>query len=286
MENKVITIKTWQRPYYYKQVLDYLAKCDGIEEYKIIHCMDGTVQAHQMMEAGHPLADQIEGHEPIPKHFGCAGNTRRCFNLGFDYLEKINGSASPSDFVLHLEDDLLPGKDWLTYMEWASDAAGAFWSDANICLITGWNRRLASLSGAHRASEMHLVARRSTPVNEHLTYQGWGLWRDRWEGIKNNFFGIHWNFKEPQAIPYGEEFLKLCRLADDGSWGWPMKMYHMRGRQEIYPLISRVQNIGAHNGRFNQNPEWHAANVYNHVWSEDIPAPDHYEETKDERAMV
>jgi hypothetical protein len=37
---------------------------------------------------------------------------------------------------------------------------------------------------------------------------------------------------------------------------------------EIFPLVSRIQNIGAQEGTYCPGPEWHYHNQYNDYWIE------------------
>lgn len=272
---KVLTIKNWKRPEMYKTVLDYLSKCEGIEDYIIINSVDyvNSVLANQFMDIDKHNGLIIQTYVSA-RPLGCAGNTRFSLELGFDMFK----NPSINDFVLHLEDDLLPGRDWLKFMEWANRS---FFIEEDVFLVTGWHRRSFELTNDEINEMMPLAKRRKTPIKEHLTYQGWGIWRNRWEEFKDDFFGIHWRGAEPAIVHEGEKFLDQINKSDDGSWGWPMKQYWRRGRYEICPLISRIQNIGWENGRFNQSKDWHSKNVFTYTWSDDRVGPYKYELQKE-----
>jgi hypothetical protein len=273
MTDHIITIKTWCRYNYYKDVLDALARCRGIEKYKILNMLDagGGPDSNeiQKLDKTHELKDQIITF-PAQQVYGCAGNTHRSFEFGFSY---------DTDFVIHLEDDTVPSIDYLEYMEWCNEQ---YSEDEEIFVAVGWNRRTDKDTVSYD-SELHLTGIRQSPV----TYQGWGMWRRIWDKVKDGWFGIHWiNGAEPSKIPYGKEFLKLIYKSPDGSWGWPMKNYwpaisNETIRKEVYPYISRIQNIGANRGRFNPDPEWHQANIHTHVWAEDKERTKDFQETKD-----
>lgn len=267
---KVITIKNWRRPDYYRQVLDALQRCDGIAGYRIIDCVDAgypqAVARIRALDREHPLAAQIVTHV-ADSPLGCAGNTRRSLELGF---------REDTDFVIHLEDDTVPARDFLRFMEWS---AASFRDDPDAFVVVGYNR-LTEVP-ADFAQALTRVGKRLSPV----TYWGWGLWRRIWDEVKDDWFGIHWawnlfgvrirRFREPRRIPYGEAFLEMVRKSDDGSWGWPMRNYFPRGRKEVFPHISRCQNIGADGGRFNPSAAWHAEHIHTPVWAAEQPPVDY-----------
>ena len=71
---------------------------------------------------------------------------------------------------------------------------------------------------------------------------------DTWKEIKNS-----WDFKYTH-----------------GGWDINMSKNLRKDRYEIYPEISRIQNIGAKNGIHVCNEEWHLKNHYNEYWIESI----------------
>ena len=52
----------------------------------------------------------------------------------------------------------------------------------------------------------------------------------------------------PHPIPQGEEFLNHVKLTPKGSWANPMAHYWRKGRLEICPHTSFLQNIGKEEG--------------------------------------
>ncbi len=52
----------------------------------------------------------------------------------------------------------------------------------------------------------------------------------------------------PDPIPQGDEFLNYVELTDKGSWANPMAHYWRKGRLEIAPHTSFLQNIGLEDG--------------------------------------
>lgn len=272
---KLITIINWRRPDMYQAVLTSLMNNDGIEDYTLLNYVDPFGQfpdQFRKIDETHPLNGKCQGIRTFvhKKPMGCAGNTGYSFEHAFSLFD----NPRPDDYVLHLEDDVIPGRDWIRFMEWGLET---YFEDKDIFIVTGHNRRNGTIEPARLQREMMLASRREPVTKESLTYQGWGYWRDRWEQCLP-WFGIHWKSSEPFHVKFGEEFLSQVRKANDGSWGWVMKQYWRKRRKEIFPLVSRTQNIGSDRGRFNQNAKWHLENVHSDIWSDQLPGPPQYVE--------
>jgi hypothetical protein len=264
---KVITTTSWRRPHMYQQMLDALAKCDGIENYTILNVMDKDVaqpyaaKFHEEVIKKHKLAKQIITF-PTEVNLGCCRNTWRAWKLGFEHAD---------DFCIYLEDDDLVSADYLRYMEFCNER---FRYDDDVFCAVGYNRRLE----ANIEQEIGLVGKRKSP----RTYLAWGTWRRIWNELEHDWFGIHWapGYKHPDdnaLAPEGEEFLKVTvqhrdERFGDGSWGYPLLKWFPKGRKEVYPLISRCQNIGAVMGRFNSSPEWHRQWIHTPIFAGDLKA--------------
>ena len=228
----IITIKNWIRPYYYKKVLDSLikARCNT----KILNIVDmsgGQFDIFQSMDKDCELdIETIRGERS-----GCAGNTWTAFQEGF----------SRDDFVVHLEDDTIVSPDFLLFMEWCYKK---FKDREDIYIFSGYNFTDKIMSDDY--IDKAIIRK------PFKTFLAWGWQRRYWEEI-DNWFGITWKgFVEPRNIPEGNDFLKLVDKSDEGSWGWPLLKYWSKGRKEVVPIISRCQNIGIKNGRFNPTVEY------------------------------
>lgn len=276
---KVLLITNWRRPDMYRKVLDALMNCDGVEEYTILNHIDiyangNLVPMFKAIDNHHPLSKRCKIISDVaPRPMGNAMQMHRAWQQAFALYE----NPTLEDFPIFLEDDDVPGKDWLRYMEWANKQ---FVHDPEIFCVVGWNRRVRHLEPNEIDDLMPKVGVRK-PFKSYLA---WGMWRYIWDEMKDGWFGIRWNeplFKpddklEGADIKEGADFLQQIHYAEDGSWGWPLLKYWAKGRKEVYPLISRCQNIGSTEGRFNFSPAWHKQYVETYVWSEDN-VPTHYE---------
>ena len=130
-----------------------------------------------------------------------------------------------ADFVIHLEDDILCAADALRYFEWCGER---FASDPRAFSVTGYHRRQSPAP----ASESHAVRLRPW-------FHPWGFatWRDRWARFEGTLFD---------------------RL--DTSWDIIINKTYCCGgpvpqRHEVYPELSRTQNIGLETSRFARSPK-------------------------------
>lgn len=132
-----------------------------------------------------------------------------------------HGFADPAvDFHVHLEDDTVPTRDCLRWFAWARDN---YRHDPGVMNVSGYQR----ISNGRLAE---------CGLRRWFTPWGWGTWRDRWLGLARG-----WEPREP-------------------SWDVIVNHVLRGGRFEVFPTVSRVQNIGAENGTHVPNAELHEAN--------------------------
>lgn len=192
---KVITMTGWRRPEYTKQVIDNLKNCIGFEEYTIL----------PTIEPGYPKVLDIFNNLPNcnlvvnDTRLGCETNTFKALQRGFDI----------SDFVIHLEDDTVPGIDSLRYFEWAYDT---YKNDEQIFTVTAYNR-VRDINTIN--SQDYFSAYRQ----KWFTGWFWGTWIDRFEEMSKR-----WDFHQ--------------------SWDKNINKKIRGNRYEICPSIPRSQNIG------------------------------------------
>jgi len=217
MYKKIITMTAWRRPDYTRNVIDNLKKCIGFEEYTLL----------PTIEPGYPevlkIFDELPNCEVIvnDKVLGCGTNTFKSLQRGF----------SISDFVIHLEDDTVPGIDSLKYFEWIYKK---YKDDREIFTGTAYNN-----------------VKKINPRNYFTVYRSpwflpwmWCTWQDRFEEMKGE-----WNF---------------------GSWDVDLNVRTRKNRYEICPYIPRSQNIGEYLGTYN-NPDYWRRNQYNPIWVNNAP---------------
>jgi hypothetical protein len=128
---------------------------------------------------------------------------------GFDFKDV--------DFVIHIEDDIVPSRDMLAYFEWASQT---YRDDPQIYTVTGFFHTAA-------LQDDNYAVRRQ----DWFSSWGWGTWRRSWDELGG-----------------------MSTSMVDYAWDTHINNTLRRGRLEIAPLQSRFQNIGKLGGT-NMSPE-------------------------------
>lgn len=176
------------------------------------------------------LAEQIDFAECRPVF------NRRRLGCNGNLLRAIHTGFESANYVIIIEDDVLCAQDALLFFEYCRKKYG---NDEQVLTITGYNR-------AHHCdpSSYHELGRRRWFVP-----WSWATWKDRWQMIEPDWpirrHGISWDIRINQQFCQGQ------------------------GRQEIYPLLSRAQNIGAEGGANVPSAQWHAQNQHVPFWADD-----------------
>ena len=206
MNHKILTMTAYKRPEYTKNVLDNLQQCIGFEEYTLL----------PTIEPGFP--EVIELFSDIPncevlineKRLGCCTNTLNALKRGFDR----------TDFLVHLEDDTVPGIDSLRFFEWANKK---YEDDKEIFTVTAYNR-----------------VRDINKIN-HQDY--FSAYRQKW------FSGWMWG-------TWIDRFEEMSKRWDFQSWDQNINKKIRGNRYEICPSLPRSQNIGEHSGTNVRSNYW------------------------------
>lgn len=181
--------------------------------------------------------------DPSDESPHCAALAARYGFESFAYTQRVGCNAAiryalaygfqqmQSEFHVHLEDDTVPTRDCLQWFAWARDA----YRD---------HARVMNVSGYQRISNGCLD---ECGARRWFTPWGWGVWRDRWKGLAAGW-------------------------VQDDAVSWDVVVNHelRAGRHEVFPTVSRIQNIGAEKGTHVPSPEWHTANHRVAVTADDI----------------
>lgn len=234
MTGFVVTMTLWNRPEYTRRALEGLSRCDGVGKYLILPFVD-PVNGESPNEEVWELVRGVEFARCEPhlneSRLNTAANTHKALGRGFH----------EADFVVHVEDDIVLARDALAYFEWCR---GQYQGDKDVFAVTGYSKS--------KPGHQRYAVRRW----KWFTCWGWGMWRDRWEEVKD-----HWSFND--------------------KVGWAVNLNHsLRGnRCEIFPELSRAQNIGAEKGMRVPSPEWHRQHQFLEEWAgnHDIPPGEYFE---------
>lgn len=209
---KVITMCHWRRPDYTRTCLEYLSRCHGIGDYTVLIHIDG--------KADPKVAQEILNLKPSVKvlqvienktHLGCNENTRMALESGF----------AISDYVIHIEDDILVAKDGLRFLEWASQ----FENDPKIFTTGIWRHPSGWLPEQKRPwIPGH---ERIADIADGFHVWGWATWKSRWKDME-------------QGWTKGDDLTS--------SWDTVLTREARHGRVSLLPYIGRANNIGEHLG--------------------------------------
>jgi hypothetical protein len=240
MLNVTVGIVGWRRPDYFEEVVKAICESRGYESLEYVISLDHSDKSNDHLDviSKYPLREKNPKVYIHTQRMGCAGNVG--FTLGKCFENK------QTDACIILEDDIVPSQDFFSYMlKMLED----FRDDKSVFTVGSFNRQ-------DSVSEEQIS---QIIKDDGFTCWGWGTWRRVFEEVKDNWFGIHWNGKDGKvgdACPNGEDLLGYVNKHPTGSWAWPMKKYHRKGRYQIIPKVSRSQNIGREGGMFCPNGEW------------------------------
>jgi hypothetical protein len=155
-----------------------------------------------------------------------------------------------SDFIVHLEDDTIPAPDCLRFMEFC---AQEYKDNRKIFSVASYNRYPCP------KDQWHAISTRAG-------FNCWliGLWKDRWPWAKKD-----WN---PSPKVYATHLSRRVFKS---------------GLHEVYPLLSRSQNIGERDGIHEYTPTWHRIYHRTDHWAETLEAaPARYVEVKNPKVTA
>jgi hypothetical protein len=249
----IITIKAWNRPDYFKEVIDGLERCFNRIGYSIPTYISLDTAPQEITEE---MVNHIKERPSVlqscmvmtnKQTAGCAGNT-------FLLLDKAFKDGA--DFVIHLEDDTVPAGDFLEYMLW-----GYAQMENNPLYF--------AVCPFNRSAVAHTVPEGGIGDSYQKAWfecgGGFGIPKRSWDFIesKGGMFGAvgPTNNHDVVGLPWKETIMQTWK----GSWAWPFnQFFRERSLTEhlcIFPCKSRTQNIGCENGVFNPSIEWHEENI-------------------------
>lgn len=208
---KVITSTHYNRPSHTSELLDSLHNCIGIEDYFVIFCVEpGCDEVINLIQRDTSLNKKIVINDKL---LGLWVNKKHALEQGF----------ACSDYVIHLEDDLLLSRDALKFFEWCN---ATFKTQQAIFSATAFSNQTPESSFRrnlcpHCSSQCgYYQVRRRRDGPSPLA---WATWKDRWLEYKDEWSGE-------------DVRLHVCR----------------KDRFEVFPVLSRATHTGIDNGIFHQ----------------------------------
>jgi hypothetical protein len=248
---KTISISLYRRADYTKQVLDALLECSGIEDYFVL------IQAEPAKTKDAKLNKEIEDTIKITENFkhsnkkiiinetvlGCSKNIYSCI----DYCFKNTDTS----FHVHLEDDTVPSKDYLLFCEWSSEK---FKNDKRVATVCGFTRKNIKNDFDYKEENLKELQKKVT-TRDWFHPWGWGIWRDRWE---KNLSKQLWTKITSKGGYLSWDILSRKILVDDQKLS------------EVFPVISRIQNIGALKGVHCPGVDFHTKHQKTEIFASDL----------------
>jgi hypothetical protein len=230
-QGKVVALTLFRRPDYTRRVIDALVACDGIADY--------LVTFH--VEPGYPAVLELAHEAPFDNKRIVENNS--LLGCGDNIYSALDDAFRFADYVVLLEDDVVPAADCMRYFEWARRR---YRDDPQVFSVSTYSRSVPP-------PELYYRVRRVPWFN----CWGWATWADRWAEMR-----AQWDFSPGES--------------------WDIRVNQMRGqRVQIEPHLARSQNIGAEQGAHCPSPDWHRQNVLNEfgAWSVDLdPRAEFHEE--------
>lgn len=226
---KIITMTAYNRPDYTQAVLNALSKCEGASSWVFMPCVEPRNESVVSM------IRKFDGCENR-----CTVNVRQ-LGLNRNTFQAIQRAVSlEPELIVHLEDDIVLSPDALVYFEWAIReivSRGIKSKDGHhVSLACGYNKP---------ASQPLEAQSYTCSIRPIFNCWGWGtnLRLAKW-------MLSEWCFKDPTRFtaPFRKGFKKT--------------------RREVYPTLSRVQNIGVLNG---SNDTLAGRRAHRTPWVADLP---------------
>lgn len=218
---KVLTMTAYRRPEYTCEVLAALGRCEGIADWVLMPQIEPGCDETVAAFDGWGWCEI----QPIinRSRLGLNRNTQHALGRAF---------RAKAEMVVHVEDDTVPSPDALRFFEWAIGDVmipnRLSWDRHQILLASGYNKpRIQPLE-----SESHQA--RTRPI---WTPWLWGVDSSRLAWLMAN-----WCTANPKCF--------TCKF----------KAGYRQTRREIYPTLSRCQNIGYEKGENGRTPDWYRAN--------------------------
>lgn len=213
--NKVITFCFYKRPDYARQCIDAVRKAKGSEQYRLIFCLDGPPRKDMRTLCSGVTWAKVDIHQH-GENIGCNRNTRFALRKGF----------AETDYVIHLEEDIVIGPDALILLEWYRQ----FYVNKKIWNVSLWRHPKGWLPG-RGPFPAKWNTHQDISECDGMHIWGWATWKDRWEEMDE-----HWTTGDDTG-------------PNQLSWDTCLTRYRKStGRVCYVPMISRAINIGEKDG--------------------------------------
>jgi hypothetical protein len=232
----IVLMPVCGRPHYLRQVLEALARCEAIEKHWVVFSQDGddaeVSAAIETWRLDHPASMHMRHARPyfaLPSILGVFGfrpeylisaNIYSLLRFGFDRLR--------ADWVIVLEDDLVPARDFLPFF---AAAHRQLLADRNrayrVLAVCGWSNWNFSRSVSDAQKDPRLLYKVKLT---RFTCWAWSIDASRWPLVRSAW--------------------RTYFSAWDGG---VQRLRERAGLLCATPVVSRVLNIGMQGVNFREN---------------------------------
>jgi hypothetical protein len=180
------------------------------------------------VEPGYPRVLELARSFPLPNRNLVVNDTR--LGCTANIHSALKYGFMRSEYVIMVEDDVLLAPGALKYFEWAREV---FRDDPSIFTVAAYRKEEVA------AKDFYTYGK-----EQWFTPWGWATWKDRFVEMTDK-----WGWNEVD------------------SWDCVVSKHARGERYQVYPTLSRSQNIGAVGGTYCPGPEWHKDNQFNPFWA-------------------
>lgn len=209
---KAIVLTAFNRPSYLKQVLESWSNVRGAQGWDFI----ARIEPSELEREVRKEFEDLDLFGPEFASFQIITNDMVLGVLEHPYVAFQDLFDDGYDFVVRAEDDLLVSDDILEFFSWVAET---YEEDGEILTAVGFTEEVGADDRVRRARSFDPWV--------------WGTWRDRWESE----IGPTWDHDYSTYNDFP---------GNQSGWDWNLntRIIPRLGYQSIYPLASRVQNIG------------------------------------------
>lgn len=170
---RAVTVLAHRRAHYLVDTLAALRQCDGVASWQVLVVMDRPDQPTRDVVAHAVAHDWLWADidlrpAGLPPYSRISRATAATLALGFTL----------ADYVVHLEEDVVPAPGLLT---WHAAMADRYAADQRVLTVNAWS------------GPPGVVHPQGDHLSPFFTPWGWGMWRDRWAWVSADWDNDYWD---------------------------------------------------------------------------------------------
>lgn len=248
-----VVIFAYKRKAELKRAVEALQACNLADETNLFIFSDGPKGEKDNKEVLEVRAyiQSIKGFKKTTFFF-----SKQNKGLGASIIGGVTEIIKSYETLIVLEDDLVPSKNFLQYM---NQGLSTYRDDRKVFSISGYNYPFKTKDGV--SNDAYFLPRTCS--------YGWATWKDRWEGLDwdiRDFEEFSKNKTEIRKFNTGgnDLYQMLSRqqagIIDSWAIRWSFNQYK-KNAVTVYPILSKIRNTGFNELSTNTN-------IYNKYYTE------------------